>query len=51
MFLGNGFGAFVAGYLLDFRGSQVMFAVVTTGVLVLTVLAVFGARRYQHRLG
>lgn len=51
MFLGNGFGAFVAGYLLDFRGSEVMFSVITTGVIVLTVLAVIGARRYQHRLG
>jgi len=51
MFLGNGFGAFVAGYLLDFRGSEVMFSVITSGVLVLTILAVIGARRYQHRLG
>jgi predicted MFS family arabinose efflux permease len=51
MFLGNGFGAFVAGYLLDFRGSEVMFSVITTGVVVLTILAVIGARRYQHRLG
>jgi predicted MFS family arabinose efflux permease len=51
MFLGNGFGAFVAGYLLDFRGSTSMFTVVTTGVIVLTLLAVIGARRYQHRLG
>jgi len=51
MFLGNGFGAFVAGYLLDFRGSVAMFSVVTAGVVVLTALSVVGARRYQHRLG
>lgn len=51
MFLGNGFGAFVAGYLLDFRGSVAMFSVVTSTVIVLTILAVIGARRYQHLLG
>lgn len=51
MFLGNGFGAFIAGYLLDFRGAEVMFSVITTGVVVLTILAVIGARRYQHLLG
>lgn len=51
MFLGNGFGAFVAGYLLDFQGSEVMFSVITTAVVGLTILAVIGARRYQHRLG
>lgn len=51
MFLGNGFGAFIAGYLLDFRGAEAMFSVITTGVVVLTILAVIGARRYQHLLG
>lgn len=51
MFLGNGFGAFIAGYLLDFRGSQAMFSAVTIGIVVLTILSVIGARRYQHRLG
>lgn len=51
MFLGSGFGALVAGYLLDFQGSTVMFLTVVVALAVLTVAAVIGSRRYDHRLG
>ncbi|MCF8543352.1 MAG: MFS transporter [Candidatus Nanopelagicales bacterium] len=51
MFLGNGAGAFIAGSLLDFRGSATLFFTVTVGTIALTVLSFVGARRYAHRLG
>lgn len=51
MFLGNGVGASITGYLLDFRGSVALFTTVTIGTAALTVLSVAGARRYAHRLG
>lgn len=51
MFLGNGVGASITGYLLDFRGSVALFTTVTLGAVLLTILSAAGARRYGHRLG
>ncbi|MFM1916984.1 MAG: hypothetical protein RJB01_499, partial [Actinomycetota bacterium] len=51
MFLGNGVGAQIAGYLLDFEGARVMFAVITVATIVLTLTSVLSSRRYVHRLG
>lgn len=51
MFLGNGVGAQIAGYLLDFEGARIMFAVITAATIVLTITSVLSSRRYVHRLG
>lgn len=51
MFLGNGVGATIAGYVLDFEGSTVLFLGATVVMIVLTVTSVISRLRYSVRLG
>jgi predicted MFS family arabinose efflux permease len=51
MFLGNGVGASIAGYVLDFEGSTALYLGATLVAIVLTVASVFGRHRYAVRLG
>jgi predicted MFS family arabinose efflux permease len=50
MFLGNGVGASVAGYVLDFEGARPLFLGATVGMVVLTAASVISRQRYEHRL-
>ncbi len=51
MFLGNGVGASIAGFVLDFEGSTVLFVGATLVMVVLTATSVISRLRYSVRLG
>ena len=51
MFLGNGVGATIAGYVLDFEGSTALFLGATVVMVALTATAVISRLRYSVRLG
>ena len=51
MFLGNGVGASIAGYVLDFEGSTALFLGATAVMVALTAASVISRIRYSVRLG